>query len=86
MVIVFLVLMVFVVFSVILTRRLLRKMFAKLFSKFLNKIGFFHEMNSNVVSLIPKIQGVDSIKDFKPIVVNFKFKIIFKILVDGLLW
>jgi len=40
-------------------------------------------MNSNVVSLIPKIQGVDSIKDYMPIVVaNFKFKIISKILMD----
>jgi len=42
-------------------------------------------MNSNVVSLISKIQGVNSIKDFRPIVVvNFKFKIISKILVDRL--
>jgi len=43
------------------------------------------EMNSNVVSLIPKIQGVDSIKDYRPIVVtNFKFKIISRILADRL--
>jgi len=29
-------------------------------------------MNSNVVSLIPKIQGAESIKDYRPIVVaNF---------------
>jgi len=42
-------------------------------------------MNSNVVSLIPKFQGVESIKDYKPIVVtNFKFKIISKILADRL--
>jgi len=42
-------------------------------------------MNSNVVSLIPKIQGVDSIKDFKPIVVaNLKFKNISKILANRL--
>jgi len=42
-------------------------------------------MNSIVVSLIPKIQGVDSIEDFRLIVVaNFKFKTIFKILVDRL--
>jgi len=42
-------------------------------------------MNSNVVSLIHKIQGADSIKDYSPIVVaNFKFKIISKILVDKL--
>ena len=34
-----------------------------------------------MVSLITKIQGVDSIKDDRPIVVtNFKFKIIFKIM------
>ena len=39
------------------------------------------EMNSNVVSFIPEIQGVDSIKDYRPfIVANFKFKIISKIL------
>ena len=42
-------------------------------------------MNSNVVSLIPKIQGAESIKDYRPIVVaNFKFKIISKILADRL--
>jgi len=39
-------------------------------------------MNSNVVSLIPKIQGADSIRDYRSIVAaNFKFKIISKILV-----
>ena len=39
----------------------------------------------NVVSLIPKIQGVDSIKDYKPTVfVNFNFNIISKILADRL--
>jgi len=38
-----------------------------------------------VVSLIPKIQGANSIKDYMPIVVaNFKFKIISKILADRL--
>jgi len=38
-------------------------------------------MNNNVVSLIPKIQGVDSIKDSSSIVLDdFKFKIISKIL------
>jgi len=38
-----------------------------------------------VVPLIPKIQGVDSIKDFRLIVVaNFKFKVISKILADRL--
>jgi len=42
-------------------------------------------MNSNVVSLIPKIQGANFIRDFRPIiVVNFKFKIISKILADRL--
>jgi len=42
-------------------------------------------MNSNVLSLIPKIQGVDYIKDYRPIfVANFKFKIISKILADRL--
>ena len=38
-------------------------------------------MNSNVVSLIPKFLGVESIKDYRPIAItNFKFKIISKIL------
>ena len=42
-------------------------------------------MNNNMVSLIPKIQGPESIKGYKPIaVVNFKFKIISKILMDRL--
>jgi len=42
-------------------------------------------MNSNVVSLIPKIQGVESIKDYWLIVVaNLKYKIISKILADRL--
>jgi len=42
-------------------------------------------MNSNVVSLIPEIQGVDSIKDHRPVTVaNFKFKIISKILTNRL--
>jgi len=42
-------------------------------------------MNSNVVSLIPKIQGVESIKDYRLIdVANFKFKIISMILADRL--
>jgi len=40
-------------------------------------------MNSDVVSLIPKIQGVEYIKDYRSIVVaNFKFKNISKILAD----
>ena len=42
-------------------------------------------MNNNMVSLIPKIQGANSIEDYRPIVVsNFKFKIISKILADRL--
>ena len=42
-------------------------------------------MNNNVVSLIPKIQGVESNKDYMSIVVaNFKFKIISKILANRL--
>jgi len=40
-------------------------------------------MNNIVVSLIPKIQGADSIKDYRPVVVaHLKFKIISKVLVD----
>jgi len=43
------------------------------------------EMNSNVVSLVPKIYEAISIKDFRPIVVaKFSFKIISKILTDRL--
>jgi len=30
-------------------------------------------MNSNVVSLIPKVQGADSIKDYRPIAVGSLF-------------
>jgi len=42
-------------------------------------------MNSNVASLMPKIQGAEFIKYCMPIVVaNFKFKIIFKILTGRL--
>jgi len=42
-------------------------------------------MKSNVVSLIPKIQGAKYIKDYRSITVaNFKFKIIFKIWADRL--
>jgi len=42
-------------------------------------------MKSNVVSLIPKIQGAKYIKDYRSIVVaNFKLKIISKILADRL--
>jgi len=38
-----------------------------------------------MISLIPKIQGVESIKDYMSIVVaNFKFNIISKILADRL--
>ena len=42
-------------------------------------------MNNNVVSLIPKFQGAEYIKDYRPIAIaNFKFKIISKILADRL--
>jgi len=42
-------------------------------------------MNANVVSLIPKIHGATSIKDFGPIAIaNFRFKIISKFLDDRL--
>jgi len=57
----------------------------KVVQQFLKQNWVFHGMNCNVVSLIPKIQGVKSIKDYRPIVVvNFKFNIIFKILADWL--
>ena len=60
-------------------------MFAMLFNNFFKQIWVLRRMNNNVVSLIPKIQGVDFIKDYRPIVVaNFKFKIISKILADRL--
>ena len=39
------------------------------------------ELNSNIISLISKVQGVVVVKDFRPIVVtNIKFKVISKIL------
>ena len=58
-------------------------MFAKLFNSFFKQNWILPRMNSNVVSLIPNIQGVNSIKDVRPITnANFKFKIISKILAD----
>jgi len=42
-------------------------------------------MYNNVVSLIPKIQDADSIKDYRSVAdANFKFKIISKIMADRL--
>jgi len=42
-------------------------------------------MNSNIISLIPKVQDDVFIKDFRSIVVaNFRFKVISKILADRL--
>jgi len=42
-------------------------------------------MNSNVVSLIPKTPDANYVKNFRPIaIVNFKFKIISKILANRL--
>jgi len=41
------------------------------------------DMNSNIISLIPKVHGVDDIKDCRPIVITkFRFKVISKILTD----
>jgi len=54
--------MVLVVFSIILDGTLLGQMFAMLFNNFLKQNWVLPRMNSNVVYLIPKIQGVDSIK------------------------
>ena len=77
--------MVLVVFSIILTETLLGQMFAMLFNGFFKQKWVLPRINSNVVSLIPKIQGADPIIDYRPIVVvNFKFKIISKILADRL--
>jgi len=60
-------------------------MFAMLFNGFFKQKWVLPRINSNVVSLIPKIQGADPIIDYRPIVVvNFKFKIISKILADRL--
>jgi len=57
----------------------------KVVQQFFKQNWVLPRMNKNVVSLIPKIQGTDSIKDYRPIVVtNFKFKIISKILADRL--
>jgi len=77
MVIVSLVLMVLVVSFILLVGRLLRKMFAKVVQQIFNQNWILHGIISNVVSLIPNIQGTDSIKDFK-------FNIISKILANRL--
>jgi len=53
--------------------------------QFFKQNWVLHGMKSNMVSLIPKIQGVESIKDYRPIIfANFKCKIISKILADRL--
>lgn len=42
-------------------------------------------LNSNILVLIPKVVGADSLGDFRPIALaNFQFKIITKILADRL--
>lgn len=42
-------------------------------------------LNSNIVTLIPKVHGADRIDQYRPIVLaNFQFKIISKVLVDRL--
>jgi len=57
----------------------------KVVQQFFMHNWILHGMNNNVVSLIPKIQRVDVIKDFRPIVVaDFIIKIISKILTDRL--
>jgi len=54
-------------------------MFAKLFKSFFKQNWVLPEIKSDMVSLISKIQGAESIKVYNPIVVaNFKFKIISK--------
>ena len=60
----------------------------KVFQQFFKQSWVLPRMNNNVVSLIAKIQGANSIKDYRPIVVpNFKFKIVSKIVMIGLqLW
>jgi len=57
----------------------------KVIQQFFKQNWVLPRMNSNVVSLIPKIQGVDSIKDCRLIVVaNFKFNITSKKLANRL--
>jgi len=59
--------------------------FCKFVQEFFKQNWILPEMNSNVVSLIPKTPSADLVKDFRSIVVtNFKFKIISKILADRL--
>lgn len=54
-------------------------------------VNFFYEswllpnINSNLVTLIPKFKGAVSITDYRPITLaNFQFKIIYKVLADRL--
>ena len=45
--------------------------------------SIFHELNSNFIILIPKVQGANFIDKYRPIILgNFVFKIITKILAD----
>ena len=57
----------------------------KVVQQFFKQNWVLPRMNNNVVSLISKIQGIDFIKDYRPIIVtNFEFKIKSKIFVDML--
>lgn len=53
--------------------------------QFFNSGHIFPNWNSNLVVLIPKVSGANSIENFGSIALaNFKFKIVTKILMDRL--
>ena len=56
-----------------------------MFKDFHEKARFVHSLNSTFIVLVPKIGGVEDIKDFRPIsLVNNLYKLIVKVLANRL--